>query len=400
MNTFELAEADDYCSAPLLRFSTSFVLKESAKLVTYKGALSYSSSGVNLPQPPAMDVACLVWSKHAGTVDAKALAAEMKALRALSRRSNLVTALVSSGSLDITLPSPQGSAAEFQCIPSEHSDIGYLDRYLFNYLQAHPEGPPVHDMQAMCHQLVSAVQHCHAHQISHRDIRPSNILVAKASSLHDRLFGPGLVLKLSDFRLQSLTPVYQENALLDSMQSNPRVSADMDRFTPPEVNAHMRNTGQNYAAGSDLWSLGMVMYLIGTGGHTPFDSYSQACEISGEDELRRQLEKHGLHERLPQLHDLVERVVRPFAKRVPLGLLRAHPFLWTTSCRKRMLVEFANATTIGGKDSIDNFMAGLERFSPHYVFTSEGWAKQMSPALSALVQPAALKTQYWWSGKR
>lgn len=94
-------------------------------------------------------------------------------------------------------------------------------------------------------QLVYALEFCHARGICHRDLKPENVL----------LMSDGRV-KLADFGMATvLTP----EDLLETFCGSPQYCA-------PEVIG-----GQAYeGAPADVWSLGVVLYAMTTGG-VPFD---------------------------------------------------------------------------------------------------------------------------------
>ena len=63
--------------------------------------------------------------------------------------------------------------------------------------------------------------------------------------------------------------------------TNIRCLNDSHRFSAPEVDLGSRNSGTEYYPYSDVWSTGLVMYYIATGGQCPFESHRQAGFING-----------------------------------------------------------------------------------------------------------------------
>jgi serine/threonine protein kinase len=126
---------------------------------------------------------------------------------------------------------------------------------------------PVADLQSMCVQLIEGLIQCHELNIRHRDIRPANILVSRcADELYGRQFNRGLVLKYTNF---------VPSALLSLCHHNGATEAEAERWLAPEVDHDARRNGTRFQAASDVWSLGLTIYYLASGGHLPFDSHKQ-----------------------------------------------------------------------------------------------------------------------------
>lgn len=373
MISYEIIDNDQFGSTTMLRFSTSYILKEN-----FANSGIYCKGTVNSNRG-AEDVSVFAWRKNT-SIDSVALRQEIKMLKIIAASSNgTVTRIMHNGSLNIN-----NNGGEITAIVSEYSEIGYLDRFINSYLQTHPEGITNSEIQAMSCQLIDAILRCHSFRVTHRNISASNILVTRGERYQTNASGLGHILKLTDFKLSSLAIISQEN--------------DLDKWSAPEVTIESKNRGVGFQALSDAWSIGLVLYYIGTGGQCLFDSHKSAREAIIDNDKRRQyLEKNGLHERNPVLYDLIERLIRPIQTRTTLTSLRCHPFMWTNICRKKFLIEFSNASNTNNKPSIESFINGMERFCPHYVFGADGWVKQMSRDYIDYIQPASLK-DFWWSG--
>lgn len=113
----------------------------------------------------------------------------------------------------------------------------------------HLEEEPLRDV---ARQLVSAFHYLHHHRIIHRDIKPQNVLL-----------GANGVVKLCDFGFARA--MSDETNLLHSIKGTPLYMA-------PEL-----IQGKPYDQFADLWSLGIVLYELATGG-TPF-SGSQMMNV-------------------------------------------------------------------------------------------------------------------------
>lgn len=104
---------------------------------------------------------------------------------------------------------------------------------------------------------LSAVAHAHSHLIVHRDIKPSNVYVT---------FGG--VIKLLDFGIAKL--------LDDGDEPSPRTKTSLRALTP-QYAAPEQLLGQSITTQTDVYALGLVLYLMLTGRHaTPQDAQGAA----------------------------------------------------------------------------------------------------------------------------
>lgn len=90
-------------------------------------------------------------------------------------------------------------------------------------------------------QIVSAIGYCHDMGIVHRDLKPENLLYTSPS--------PDAALKLADFGLAQLL---KPNELMHSACGTPG-------YVAPEV---LRNDSSGYGKEVDMWSIGVILYIL------------------------------------------------------------------------------------------------------------------------------------------
>ncbi|CAL4978494.1 unnamed protein product [Urochloa decumbens] len=103
------------------------------------------------------------------------------------------------------------------------------------------------DARRYFQQLVSSVAFCHARGVFHRDIKPENLLVDDAGDL-----------KVSDFGLSAVAEQMRHDGLFHTFCGTPA-------YVAPEV---LSRRGYD-AAKADLWSCGVVLFVL-MAGYLPF----------------------------------------------------------------------------------------------------------------------------------
>lgn len=101
--------------------------------------------------------------------------------------------------------------------------------------------------------LLEAVHYCHKRKIAHRDIKPENILLPRADDI--------TLIKLADF---GCARRWNKPNEMHTLCGSPQ-------YVAPEVVGDTRAEGEGYNSQCDLWSVGVVLYII-LGGYAPFES--------------------------------------------------------------------------------------------------------------------------------
>jgi polo-like kinase 4 len=126
---------------------------------------------------------------------------------------------------------------------------------LFQYLRHHqqlPENNAVHIIK----QLLSALAYLHEHNIVHRDLKLSNILVVNQWTDNAANAEQQITVKLCDFGLA---------IQLKSTQEEHHTICGTPNFIAPEVALQ-----QNHAFPADIWSIGCLFYTL-LAGVPPFE---------------------------------------------------------------------------------------------------------------------------------
>ncbi|KAK4746728.1 hypothetical protein SAY87_025765 [Trapa incisa] len=106
------------------------------------------------------------------------------------------------------------------------------------------------DVASLMKQLLLAVAHCHRLGVAHRDIKPENVFFDQR----------GATLKLADFR----SAVWLGGGPASDVVGTPY-------YVAPEI-----LTGREYGEKVDVWSCGVILYIMLSGGIPPF--YGESAE--------------------------------------------------------------------------------------------------------------------------
>ncbi|KAL5538071.1 hypothetical protein UlMin_042281, partial [Ulmus minor] len=133
-------------------------------------------------------------------------------------------------------------------------------------------------------QLIDGVSYCHNKGVFHRDLKLENVLVDAKGNI-----------KISDFGLSALPQHFRDDGLLHTTCGSPN-------YVAPEV---LNNRGYDGAT-SDIWSCGVILYVILTG-YLPFDDRNLAVLyqkiLKGETQIPKWLS--------PGAQNMIRRILDP-----------------------------------------------------------------------------------------
>ena len=135
-------------------------------------------------------------------------------------------------------------------------------------------------------QVLAAVGHAHSHLIVHRDLKPSNILVTAEGAV-----------KLLDFGIAKL--------LDDGTGEHAALTADGGRMLTPEFAAPEQVRGDRLTTAADVYSLGVLLYLLVSGRHPTADG----C-LTPVDGMRALLEVEPSRLGLGDLDNILDKALR------------------------------------------------------------------------------------------
>lgn len=133
-------------------------------------------------------------------------------------------------------------------------------------------------------QLIDGVSYCHNKGVFHRDLKLENVLVDAKGNI-----------KISDFGLSALPQHFRDDGLLHTTCGSPN-------YVAPEI---LMNRGYDGAT-SDIWSCGVILYVILTG-YLPFDDRNLAVLyqkiLKGDTQIPKWLS--------PGAQNMIKRILDP-----------------------------------------------------------------------------------------
>eukprot|EP00668_Euglena_longa_P003302 GGOE01003864.1.p1 GENE.GGOE01003864.1~~GGOE01003864.1.p1 ORF type:complete len:826 (-),score=199.73 GGOE01003864.1:376-2853(-) len=217
--------------------------------------------------------------------------------------------------------------------------------------------------------LVGTVSYLHSNRICHRDIKPENILLKHATPAHREPRG--------DLRLEELLA---DVVLIDFGNAvtftpgEPTLTGCVSRvdFTSPEMVLWRKNKLSGYTEQCDLWSVGVVAYIL-LCGWPPFTGRNS-------NEKAHDIVKAKYHPFEGEVWDIISDDATDFiakllvadpAKRMTLQQAKEHRWLWATGLQHTNLASYRFGADTPRRDVGAN--------SPISSFGSPGCSPRQSP---------------------
>ncbi|CAN1281871.1 CBL-interacting protein kinase 17 [Linum perenne] len=169
---------------------------------------------------------------------------------------------------------------------------------LYERIASKGRGVSEADARKIFHQLIDGVSYCHSNGVFHRDLKPENVLMDAKGCI-----------KISDFGLSALPRHLGKDGLLHTLCGSPN-------YVAPEV---LLNKGYDGAT-CDIWSCGVILYVILTG-FLPFDDRNITALyykiVKGDVEIPKEMSSGA--------GNMIRRILDPNpATRITMSGIKAH----------------------------------------------------------------------------
>lgn len=209
-----------------------------------------------------------------------------------------------------------------------------------------------------CKEMLTGLQYLHEKGISHRNLKPSNVLVTGKES--------GFTFKLSDFGCIS------RPCLLDKNNDIKTESHSSGWIAPEVYDAIVKSDRcikiKNYDIKADIFSMGMLCVYLKTQGKTLFDSQEHIQRHDANDALE---EGDETFKQLIQLMTDIDTNKRPTCEEC-----LKHPTFWDST----MKLDFLKNST-GIIQTEDNLIEMIDKDAEHIV--KYNWREHLSKGVEA-----------------
>jgi len=178
--------------------------------------------------------------------------------------------------------------------------------------------------------IAKALLHMHSQGIVHRDLKPENLVLATKD--------PNSEIKISDF---GLSKILEKNQVLMA------TVCGTNAYAAPEIGLSASPGEEHYDAKVDMWSLGVIMYVLLVAYH-PFDPEGRSDQRTMRERIRRydwNMNDKVWNNISDQAKDLLHRLLCSRDKRLDAAQFLQHE--WITAgmygrLSKRPLKEFSD----------------------------------------------------------
>lgn len=181
-------------------------------------------------------------------------------------------------------------------IAMEYIPLGDLEKNLTS-------GWSEEDAKAVTEQLLSGLAIMHSHHITHRDLKPRNLLLVRRQPVH---------VKIGDFGISKRVPPDSSTKLITQYFN--------EGYVAPEA----LNKGA-YTCAVDLWSLGCIIYRI-VMGKPLFEGYFDAFLVD-DDEVAQRLMAVKLQLSSDGVDIMTRLIVKDVQRRLTVGEALEHTWL-------------------------------------------------------------------------